>query len=181
MTFETITKKNVYHGRAFDVRSDEVRLPNQRTMHVDVVEHPGAVTILPLDAQGRILFVRQYRHAIGKELLELPAGTLDAGEPEESCAAREIREETGYAAGNLRKIGEFHLAPGYSTEYMYVYLATDLQSDPLPGDQDEFITLEPIPIERAYYLAIHGDLTDGKTLAALLLAQPFIQKGSGAI
>ncbi len=176
MSFETITQETLYRGRAFSVRSDEVRLPDQRTMHVDVIEHPGAVTILPVDAEGRILIVRQYRHAAGKELLELPAGTLDAGEPEETCALREIREETGYAAGNLRKLGEFHLAPGYSTEYMYVYLATDLRADPLPGDADEFITVEPIPVEQAFRLASQGGLQDGKSLAALLLAEPLIRK-----
>ncbi len=178
MTFETVTQETIYQGHAFTVRRDEVRLPDRRTMHVDVIEHPGAVTILPVDADGRILFVRQYRHAAGKELLELPAGTLDPGEQEEACALREIREETGYAAGEIRKIGEFHLAPGYSTEYMYIYFATDLHADPLPGDQDEFITVEPIPVETAYQLAIDGRLLDGKSLAALLLAEPFIRKPS---
>jgi ADP-ribose pyrophosphatase len=87
---------------------------------------------------------------------------------------REIREETGYAAGNLTKLGEFYLAPGYSTEYMVVYLATDLHPSPLPGDQDEFITLVPVAVEEAYSLAISGDVQDGKSLAALLLARPFI-------
>ncbi len=178
MNFETITQETIYRGKAFSVRRDEVRLPNQHTMHVDVIEHPSAVTLLPVDDQGNILFVRQYRHPVGKELLELPAGTLDPGEAEETCALREIREETGYAAGKLIKIGEFHLAPGYSTEYMFVYLATGLRADPLPGDQDEFITLERIPIEQAYQLAFNGGLKDGKSIAALLLAGPYIRKAS---
>jgi ADP-ribose pyrophosphatase len=127
-----------------------------------------------MDAEGRILFVRQYRHATGKELLELPAGTLDVGELPENCALREIREETGFAAGKLIKLGEFFLAPGYSTEYMVVYLATELHPDPLPGDLDEFITLEPIPIDQAYNFALSGEIQDGKSLAALLLARPYI-------
>ena len=109
-----------------------------------------------------------------KELLELPAGTLDTGETAESCALREIREETGYAAGKLTKLGEFYLAPGYSTEYMVVYLATELHHDPLRGDEDEFITLIPMAIEQAYRLALNGELQDGKSLAALLLARPHI-------
>jgi len=107
-------------------------------------------------------------------VLELPAGTLDVGELPENCALREIREETGFAAGKLIKLGEFFLAPGYSTEYMVVYLATELRHDPLPGDQDEFITLQTIPIDYAYELALNGGLQDGKSLAALLLARPHI-------
>jgi ADP-ribose pyrophosphatase len=171
MSVETIAIKTVYRGRAFNVRRDEVRFADQHTMHLDIIEHPGAVTILPVDEAGRILFVRQYRHATGKELLELPAGTLNAGESPENCALREIREETGFAAGKLVKLGEFFLAPGYSTEFMVVYLASELHRAPLPGDEDEFITLEPVPIEEAYRLALNGGLQDGKSLAALLLAR----------
>ena len=174
MRVETIAKEIIYHGHAFNVRRDEVRFPNQHTTHLDIIEHVGAVTILPVDAQGRILFVRQYRHATGMELLELPAGTLHEGELPDTCALREIREETGFAAGNLIKLGEFFLAPGYSSEYMFVYLANELQPDPLPADQDEFITLEAIPIDQAYKMARDGELQDGKSLAALLLAQDFI-------
>jgi ADP-ribose pyrophosphatase len=175
MIIETLNRETIYHGKAFNVRRDEVRFPNQHTTYLDIIEHVGAVTILPIDADGRILFVRQYRHATGKELLELPAGALDPGETPESCAMREIREETGYAAGNLTKLGEFYLAPGYSTEYMVVYLATDLHHSPLPGDQDEFITVIPVAVEEAYRLAISGDVQDGKSLAALLLARPSIR------
>ena len=176
MSIEVINRNTIYHGRAFNVRRDEVRMQNQNTVYLDIIEHIGAVTILPLDNDGRILFIRQYRHATGKELLELPAGTLDPAELPENCALREIREETGYAAGKLIKIGEFFLAPGYSTEYMHVYLASDLRPDPLPGDEDEFISLEPIPIKQAYDMALNGELQDGKSLAALLLARPHLLK-----
>ena len=176
MPIEVINRNTIYHGRAFNVRRDEVRMQNQNTAYLDIIEHVGAVTILPLDNEGRILFIRQYRHATGKELLELPAGTLDPAEAPENCALREIREETGYAAGKLIKIGEFFLAPGYSTEYMHVYLASELRPDPLPGDEDEFISLEPIPIQQAYDMALNGGLQDGKSLAALLLARPMIYK-----
>jgi len=175
MSIEVIEQKTVYQGRAFNVRRDKVRFHEQKTTSVDIVEHAGAVTILPV-SEGCIQFVRQYRHAIGMELLELPAGTLDPGESPEACALREIREETGFAAGRLVKLGEFYLAPGYSTEYLYLFLATELHPDPLPGDPDEFITLEPISIEQAYEMAYNGMLEDGKSLAALLLAQPFILK-----
>jgi ADP-ribose pyrophosphatase len=176
MHIDTLAKEIIYHGRAFTVRRDMVRFPNQHTMNMDVIEHVGAVTILPVNDEGKILFVRQYRHATGQELLELPAGTLDKGEQPEQCALREIREETGFAAGKLVKLGEFFLAPGYSTEYMVVYLAIDLHPAPLPGDQDEYITLQSIPVDKAYEMALKGELQDGKSLAALLLAQPHIHQ-----
>ncbi len=171
---EILATETVYRGRAFNLRRDKLRYPNQNIASVDIVVHIGAVTILPVNASGSILFVRQYRHAAGIELLELPAGTLDAGELPEECARREIREETGFAANEMVKIGEFFLAPGYSTEYMHVFLATGLRPDPLPGDTDEFITLETIPVEKAYEMPLSGELRDGKTLAALLLAQPYL-------
>jgi ADP-ribose diphosphatase len=174
MPVEVIASETIYHGRAFNVRRDRVRFQNQNVAHLDIIEHTGAVTILPLDADGRIIFVRQYRHAAGKELLELPAGTLEQDELPVNCALREIREETGFAAGKIIKVGEFFLAPGYSTEYMTVFLATDLTPNPLPGDADEFITIERLPIEQAYDLVIQGGLQDGKSVAALLLARPYL-------
>lgn len=178
MTVEVISREMVYQGRAFNVRRDLVRYSKNHTSHLDIVEHPGAVTILPVDDQGHILFVRQYRHAAGQVMLELPAGTLNENEPPEACAHREIREETGFSAKELVKLGEFFLAPGYSTEYMHVFLATDLQPDPLPGDEDEDITLERIPIQEAFRMALNGSVQDGKSLAALLLAWSSISHDS---
>jgi len=167
MAFETLHSATVYNGRAFDVRRDQVRLPDGQVAHLDIIEHVGAVTILPLDEQGQVWFVRQYRHAARQRLLELPAGTLEPGEPPEVCASREIREEIGMSAGQLRKLGEFFLAPGYSTEYMHIFLATNLRPDPLPGDADEFLSVEKVPLEQALAMARSGELHDAKSLAAL--------------
>ncbi|MBN2147395.1 MAG: NUDIX hydrolase [Anaerolineales bacterium] len=169
MPFETIYSETVYHGKAFDVRRDRVRLPDNQVADLDIIDHSGAVTILPLDDQGRVWFVRQYRHATGEMLLELPAGTLEKDEEPQVCALREIREEIGMSARKIQKLGEFYLAPGYSTEYMHIFLATDLQPDPLPGDVDEFLSVEQIPIQEALAMAHSGMLRDGKTLAALFL------------
>lgn len=174
MPFETIKSDTVYQGKAFDVHRDQVLLPDGKITNLDVVSHPGAVTLVPVDSQGRILFVRQYRHAVGKMLLELPAGTLDPGEQPNICALREVREETGMSAAKLEHIGEFFLAPGYSTEFMYIYLATGLQPDPLPGDEDEFITVEPMAIDDVPELISQGKIRDAKSLAALLLAKPYL-------
>ena len=169
MSFETDFTEKVYRGRAFDVRRDRVRLPNGNITQLDIVEHVGAVTLIPIDEEGRVLFVRQYRHAAGEHLLELPAGTLEVGEPPIECARREVREETGMAADTLEKVGEFFLAPGYSTEYMYIYLATGLRPDPLPGDQDEFLSLVPLEVEQVYELIRNGEIRDAKSIAAMML------------
>jgi ADP-ribose diphosphatase len=171
MPFETLNSEIVYPGRAFTIRRDTLRMPDGHETRLDIVQHVGSVIILPLDEQGNLLFVRQYRHATGMDLLELPAGTLDGGEAPEACARREVREEAGVAAGQLEELGGFYLAPGYSTEYMHVYLATELRPDPLEADADEFLTVEPIPVEAALALAKNGGMPDAKSLAALLMAQ----------
>jgi ADP-ribose pyrophosphatase len=176
MAFETKYSETVYYGKAFDVRRDQVLLPDGKTTSFDVVVHPGAVTMIPIDSQGKILFVRQYRYAASAELLELPAGTLNEGEKPEVCAHREVREETGMSAAKLEKIGEFYLVPGYSTEYMYIYLATNLETNPLPGDEDEFISVEAKAIENIPELISQGSLRDAKSLAALFLAQPYLKQ-----
>lgn len=169
MKFERLQSEPIYQGRAFNVRRDQVRTPAGQEVWLDIVEHVGAVTIVPLDADNRIYFVRQYRHASGQTLLELPAGTLNPGEAPEVCAAREVREEIGLAAGRLEKLGGFFLAPGYSTEYMHVFLARDLRPDPLPGDEDEFLSVESIPAAEMGRQLAAGAIQDAKSLAALML------------
>jgi ADP-ribose pyrophosphatase len=109
------------------------------------------------------------------DLLELPAGTLEEGEDPAVCAAREIREETGFAANKIEKIGDFYLAPGYSTEFMHVYLAQDLRHDPLEADADEFLSVEKIPFAEAVQMAERGEMPDAKSLAALLLARSHLK------
>jgi ADP-ribose pyrophosphatase len=176
MPFELLKSEIVYPGRAFTVRRDTLRLPDGHETRFDIVEHIGSVIILPVDAQDNLLFVRQYRHAAEQALLELPAGTLDEGEAPETCAHRELREETGMAAGFLVHLGGFYLAPGYSTEYMHVYLATELRPDPLEADEDEFLSVESIPLDTALASASRGEIADAKTLAAILLAQSRLEK-----
>lgn len=176
MDFKTIATETIYEGKVFDVRRDRVQMPNGREVVLDIIDHPPAVTLVPVDDQGNILFVRQYRHSAGGEILELPAGVKEEGETPLECAEREIREETGMSAANLQAIGEFHQVPGYSTEYMYVFLARDLQPNPLPGDDDEFISVERYSIDRVYHMAQVGGIVDAKTLASLLLAIPYLRK-----
>ena len=173
-SFELLRSEVLMKGRAFTIRRDFLKTPDGRETKFEIVEHGGSVVIIPLDADGNLLFVRQYRHAAGMDMLELPAGTRDGDEPFEDCAAREIREETGMEARKLTHIGSFYLAPGYSTEYMGVFLATDLHHNPLEADDDEFLTLEKIPVKEAIAMAEHGDMPDAKSLAALLMARPHL-------
>jgi ADP-ribose pyrophosphatase len=175
MRFETIQSRTKFVGRAFSVRQDDVRLPNGNTTCLDIIEHSGAVTILPVDSDGMIWFVRQYRHAAGTEILELPAGGLEDGETPEICAQREIQEEIGMGAKKLQEIGGFFLAPGYSSEFLHIYLATDLYSSVLPKDVDEILIVEKIPASRALELARNGQIQDAKTLASFYLALPFLE------
>ena len=176
MSFDLIGSETLFQGKAFTIRRDHLHLPDGRTAKFDIVEHHGSVVLLPIDSDGNLLFVRQYRHAAGKDLIELPAGTLDEGEAPDICARREIREETGMSAGQLEEIGRFYLAPGYSTEFMVVYLATDLQHDPLEADADEFLQVQAIPLPQAITLAETGGIPDAKSLAALFLARSHLEK-----
>jgi ADP-ribose pyrophosphatase len=171
MEFEVVKSEIMYRGRAFDVRRDEIRMPDGRTGLIDVVDHSGAITILPVDEQGRVWFVRQYRHPTGGMLLELPAGTLEPDENPDLAAVREIREEIGMTAASLEQLGAFYLAPGYSTEFMYVYLATGLSPAPLAMDDDEFLTVEKIPLAEAYQMIETGEINDAKSIVTLLLAR----------
>jgi ADP-ribose diphosphatase len=176
MSFKLIKSETLLEGRAFKVRRDTLNTPDGRETKLEIVEHSGSVVLLPIDDAGNLLFVRQYRTAVGRDLLELPAGSRNENEPFEKCAAREIREETGMEAGELQKIGEFYPVPGYSTELMAAFLATDLKENPLQADEDEFLQVEKIPLKKAMEMAERGELRDAKSLAALLLARSHLVK-----
>ena len=167
--FITLHSETGYQGRAFRVRKDTLKLPNGHETVYDIVDHPGAVTIIPIDTAGNIYFIRQFRPATGEILLELPAGTLEKGEDPLDCAAREIQEETGFAARKFISLGAVWLAPGYSTEYLHFFLAKDLYESPKKGDEDEFISVEVISYGKALEMARSGQIKDGKSLAGLLL------------
>jgi ADP-ribose pyrophosphatase len=176
MKFELIRSENTYEGRAFKVRRDHLLTPGGNTVKYDIIEHTGSVSLVPVDEKGQMYFVRQYRHAAAMDLLELPAGTLEIGEPPKEAALRELREEIGMAAQNIQEIGSFYLAPGYSTELMHVFLATGLIDDPLDPDADEYLSVEKMPVAAAFHLAESGQMQDAKSLAALMLAKSYLIK-----
>jgi ADP-ribose pyrophosphatase len=160
-----------WKGSSWRLRVDEVMLPDGQRFERGIVEHPGAVVIIPLvgvENVYTVLMVRQYRAAIEESILELPAGTKGWEEDWLVCAQRELREETGYRAGKLISLGQFWPAPGFSSELMTLYVATELTHDPLPADVDEEIEVVPVALAEVVAMAWDGRLQDGKSVLGIL-------------
>jgi ADP-ribose pyrophosphatase len=150
------------------LRIDTVRTPGGRETTREIVEHDDCVAIIALDADGKLLLVRQFRKAVAKELLEIPAGGIDPGEGPEDAVIREMQEETGYRPLKVEKLGGFYSAPGYSSEYLYLYLATDLVPSQLLAEDTEGISLVRVAPEEIPELISSGSICDGKSIAGLL-------------
>ena len=175
MAYEILSEETVFKGPVFTVERIEVDLPDGRARKYDSIKIQNAVTILPVDLEGNILFVRQYRVGSKSILLELPAGKIETGETGLATAEREIREETGYAAKSMLPLGKFFLSPGYSTEYMYTFLASGLYPSPLHPDADEFLNVVKIPQQEALQMIQKGQIEDSKTLAIFMQALPYLK------
>ncbi len=160
----------VWPGDSWQFRLHQLTLPDGQTVERGIIDHPGSVLLLPLQ-DGDVLMLRQYRLALNQTILELPAGTRHPSETWLECAQRELREETGYRAASFTSLGSIWLAPGVSNERMALYLARDLTPDPLPGDPDEQIEVQRIPLATAVRMAVEGELEDAKSIVALLRAQ----------
>lgn len=165
---ERIHTEELYRGRVVTLRKDTLRTADGKELQREVVVHPGAVVLVAVD-HGELLFVRQYRHAAGEELLELVAGTLEPGEDPAEAAARELQEEAGYKPGRLTKLGEFYSAPGFCTEKLHLFLAEELTPSRLKGDEDEEIAVVRLSLPKALKMAKEGGFRDAKTLAGVLL------------
>jgi len=143
-------------------------MPGGRQTTREIVEHADCVAIIAIDADDNILLVNQFRKPVEKELLEIPAGGIESGEDAVDCVCREMREETGYLPGKVERIGGFYSAPGYCTEYLHLYLATDLTSSPLHAEDTESIELIRVPISQISSLITSGTICDAKSIAGLL-------------
>ncbi|MBS0626251.1 MAG: NUDIX hydrolase [Verrucomicrobia bacterium] len=159
--------RQAYKGRIINLRLDTYQF-GERPKIAEIVEHPGAVTIIPVDSEGRIILVRQWRRAAKEILYELPAGTLEAGEEPIVCAQRELQEEIGFKAKKIVPLGGFYTAPGFCSEFLYLFLAEDLFPSQLPPDDDESIELAFVPIEEALDMIRQNQLRDAKTVAGIL-------------
>lgn len=168
-----ISSKKIYRGRIINLRVDEVSLPDGKTTNREVVEHAGAVAVVPVNEKGELLLVRQYRYAVGKTLLEIPAGKLNPGEDYASCAGRELTEETGYKAGNLKYLISFYTTPGFTNEQIHLFLATDLTLIKQNLDEDEFIDVETVSLKQALGMVLSGEIYDAKSVAGILTVLSF--------
>lgn len=164
---EVLSSRQVYRGKVVTLRVDDISLPDGGQATREVVEHPGAVVIIALDAEDRVALVRQYRHAIKRYLLELPAGGLEPGEAPLETAQRELREEVGAEAAVWTRLGSFFSSPGFANEILHVFLAEDLRSAPIEPDDDEDIVVVRCKVSEVYRHL--DDILDAKSLAALLL------------
>ncbi len=165
---EVLSSRTIYRGPVFSVRTDEVRYPDGKTHGLDIVEHPGSYAIVATTADDRIVLVRQYRHAAGRELWEIPAGTAEPNEERAAGALRELREETGFSAASIRPLGSMLMTPGFCTEALHFFHATGLSAGEQQLDEDERITVASCTLEEAQSLADTGQIADAKTLIALL-------------
>ena len=165
-----LTSRSVFEGRVIQVRVDNVRLSNGREAVREVADHAPAVVIAPIDADGSVVLVRQYRYPVEEALLEAPAGIVEPGEDPDYCAQRELQEETGYRSGDLRSLGGFWTSPGFCSEYMYAYVARDLAPSRLEMDYDEDIEVERYPMSEIPAMIRDGRIRDAKSIAVLLMA-----------
>lgn len=158
----------IYRGKIISLRRDTVELPNGRQSAREIVEHPGGVCIAPLTDEGDLLFVRQYRSPYRRVLLELPAGKITPGEEPFECGKRELLEETGAAAREYQSLGKMFPSVGYTDEVIYMYLARGLTFGRQHPDEDEFLSLERIPLGEAVRMVLNDEIEDAKTQIAIL-------------
>lgn len=181
-TIDTLNTHRIYEGKILSLRVDTLQVDHGPAVQREIVEHPGSIVVVPVTPQGTVLLVRQWRHPSRATLLEAPAGTRDAEDADSmETAQRELREEIGHGAGRLTHLGGFWLAPGWCTEYMDAFVATDLSEDALPQDDDENVVLDERPLSEIPGLIRSGAIQDAKSIAALLMAlnlYPFLLPGS---
>lgn len=168
--------RQIYRGRVIDLNIEEVELPDGRDVTLEIIRHPGGACVLPLHDNGDVTLIRQFRHAAGGIIWEVPAGRINDGEDPETCARRELKEEAGLAAGKIFKIGEFYTTPAFCTELLHIYLASQLHPCDQELEDDEFLEVIRIPFQEALNKALQGEIKDGKTMVAILLTRRWMER-----
>lgn len=169
MAEETLSTRVIFEGRILKLRVDTVRTADGRQSTREIIEHAACIVVVAVDEDDNVLMVRQYRRAIDKELLEIPAGGIDKGESAEAAVVREMREETGLRPQKVERLGGFYSTPGYCDEYLYLYLATDLKPDPLSAEDTAGIEVVRVPVAQVPELINSGKIEDAKSVAGLLI------------
>jgi ADP-ribose pyrophosphatase len=172
----SVESEMIYKGKRLSLRVDKITDDTGRTYKREIIIHPGAVVMVPVDSKGNILLVRQWRRAANRILLELPAGTLEEDEDPVYTAGRELQEEIGYRAGRLTPLGGFFSAPGFCTEFLHLYLAEDLVESRLPADIGEQIEVVTVTLEEAIALIEQGEIQDAKSIAGI--GRYYIRRGA---
>jgi 8-oxo-dGTP pyrophosphatase MutT (NUDIX family) len=173
----SIDVREVYRGRVIRLTVEHVRLPNGQVAELEIAHHPGGTAVVAVDAQERVCLLRQYRHAAGGWVDELPAGTLDGGEPALGCAQRELAEEAGMEAGQWTVLGSFLTSPGVLTEVIHLFLARDLRPVQARPETHEVIEPRWLPLTEALGLALSGHLADSKSIIGLVWAERAMRSG----
>ncbi|NJL49288.1 MAG: NUDIX hydrolase [Leptolyngbyaceae cyanobacterium SM2_5_2] len=174
---QLLKQRLFYEGRKFNFEVNRLRLPNSAEGDWECIRHPGGALAVPVTDDGQLVLVRQYRFAVRGRLLEFPAGTIEPNESAAETIRREIQEETGYMAATWLPLGTFPLAPGYSDEFIYAFLATDLEAvTPTGGDEDEDLEVVLFTPEQLEKAILAGEAIDAKSIASFFLAKPFIEK-----
>ncbi|MBD1913722.1 MULTISPECIES: NUDIX hydrolase [unclassified Leptolyngbya] len=175
---QLLKRRLFYQGRKFSFEVNRLRLPNKAEGEMECIRHPGGAVAVPLTEDGKLILVRQYRFATGRRLLEFPAGTLETGEDALETARREIQEETGYKAHRWDRLGQFYVAPGYSDEIIYSYLARGLEllENPPSQDEDEDLEIVFMGVSELEEAILNGEAVDAKSIASLVLLKPFLDK-----
>jgi len=172
MNLKLLKRERLYEGKVFNIIVDQIEYPSGNRGLREVIEHPGGAVVLALFPNKKIILIKQHRYPIDKVLYELPAGKLGRGEDPAHCAARELTEETGYVAGNLEKITAIYTSPGFCSECLHIYLATDLKfTEQNLEEGEEHIEVEIIPIDKAIKMIKQGEIVDSKTIVGIMLGQ----------
>ena len=172
---KTISVEQIYNGKIIDVTRERVLLENKSEAYREVVHHSGGVCILPINDKGEVLFVRQFRYPFKEVLLEIPAGKRENGEDPKECGLRELKEEIGAEAENITYLGKLYPTVAYDTEIIYMYMAQDLSFGEQNLDENEFLDIVKIPLDKAYKMVLNDEIPDAKTQIAILKAREMLQ------
>lgn len=171
---KTIKTDRIYEGKMINLRVDTVMLPEEKQSKREIVEHPGAVAIIPITKNNKIVMIKQFRKPVEDYLLEVPAGKIDENEEPLSSAIRELKEETGYVARDMKFLLKFYTSPGFSNETIHLYIAKDLSLEEADPDEDEYIEMKEYDVDELIEKIHNGEIQDGKTIIAIMAAKDTI-------
>ncbi len=171
---KTMKSEKIYEGKIINLKLDTVELPDQKYTKREIVEHPGAVAIVPITADNELVLVKQFRKAIEEAIIEIPAGKLEHGEDPASCAVRELKEETGFTAEKIQYVFQFYTSPGFSNEKMHLFVATGLAEGTAEPENDEYIEIIKIKLDNLLNMINNGEITDSKSIIGILMANNII-------